>query len=142
MDSQVIQNKLVSLKRCIERIESKTPPELALFINSHDLQDIVMLNLQRAIQIAVDIAAHITSEMDFKIPSTMAESFQILYENDVITGDTSERMQKSIGLRNIAVHEYTSLNWDIVYRVATTRLNVFRDYASEIIAWLENRQNR
>jgi uncharacterized protein YutE (UPF0331/DUF86 family) len=139
MDSHVIQNKLISLKRCIERIESKIPPELTVFINSHDLQDIVLLNLQRAIQISVDIAAHITSEMDFKVPSTMAESFQILFELGVISKGTANRMQKSIGLRNIAVHEYTSLNWDVVYRVATTCLNDFRDYASEIVSWLEKR---
>ena len=137
MDKHVIQNKLLSLKRCIERIESKIPDNIEAFINNYDLQDIVMMNLQRSIQISVDIAAHISSELDVSVPSTMAESFQVLFDNSIVSKETSERMKKSVGLRNIAVHEYTSLNWDVVYSVAKTNLNDFRDYASEIVQWLE-----
>jgi uncharacterized protein YutE (UPF0331/DUF86 family) len=138
MDNSVIQSKLISLKRCIERVESKIPASISGLSNSYDLQDIITLNLQRAIQISVDIAAHIVSEIDSTVPATMAQSFEILYEQKVISSQVAERMKKSIGFRNIAVHEYTSLDWEVVYNVVTTRLHDFRDYASEIVIWLRD----
>lgn len=137
MDKQVIHLKLVSLKRCIDRIREKTPekPEDLLF--DYDLQDIIILNLQRAVQISVDIAAHILSGTDSKIPATMAHSFQILHEKQIISSPVAERMQKSIGFRNIAVHEYISLNWNFIYSIITTNIDDFKDYASEIVKWMD-----
>ena len=74
MDRKVIEIKLVSLQRCLERIRQKTPDKAEVLASDYDLQDIVILNLQRAVQISVDIAIHILSAK-FKIPSSMAESF-------------------------------------------------------------------
>ena len=50
-----------------------------------------------------------------------------LYENE-----------KSVGFRNIAVHEYHAINWYIVYSISTHDLKDFQAFAAEIVAWLEN----
>ena len=49
MNDQVILSKLTSLKRCVDRIQSKTPPTAADLNRDLDLQDIISLNLQRAV---------------------------------------------------------------------------------------------
>ena len=54
MKSEIILSKLQSLSRCINRISSKISYD---FINNLDNHDIVVLNLQRAIQISIDIGA-------------------------------------------------------------------------------------
>ena len=59
MDKQTILNKIASLKRCVERIEDKVPETSQKLQSDHDLQDIVSLNLQRAVQICVDIASNV-----------------------------------------------------------------------------------
>lgn len=140
MDKSVINDKLISLKRCIERIETKIPDNKDDFVKSYDLQDIISLNLQRAIQISVDIASHILSQLDSEVPSTMAESFLKLRKSHIISENIYETLKKSIGFRNIAVHEYSELNWDIVFSVVTTGLSVFRRYAYEIVSWLEKQE--
>ena len=57
MDSQTILNKIASLKRCVERIEDKIPKTSLELQSDYDLQDIVSLNLQRPVQVCVDIGS-------------------------------------------------------------------------------------
>ncbi len=136
MDKQIILDKLTSLKRCIERVEAKVPASSKILRSDYDLQDIVSLNLQRAVQICVDIAAHINADLDTRPPASMTDSFDNLNKENIISDEVCLRMKKSIGFRNIAVHEYSSINWDIVFSVATMEIDDFRKFAKEIFAWM------
>jgi uncharacterized protein YutE (UPF0331/DUF86 family) len=49
-----------------------------------DLQDIVSLNLTRAVQMAVDIGAHMVSAQTQAAPATMGETFDQLGRMGVI----------------------------------------------------------
>jgi uncharacterized protein YutE (UPF0331/DUF86 family) len=138
MDNQTILNKIASLKRCVERIEDKIPKTSLELQSDYDLQDIVSLNLQRAVQVCVDIAAHLNAEMSAKAPESMVESFENLSRLGIISDETCKRMKKSVGFRNIAVHEYSTISWDIDFSVSTTNLNDFRQFSKEIITWMND----
>jgi len=43
------------------------------------------------------------------------------------------RMQRMVGFRNVAVHEYTRLNLDIVLTIITKHLDDFRTFSSTIV---------
>ena len=75
MDKRIILYKLESLDRCIERLKSKKPSDIETFRTDHDLQDIIVLNLERAVQMCVDIASYIIAELEVRAPMTMSESF-------------------------------------------------------------------
>ena len=64
MDREVIEQKLESLRLCLRRIETKCPKEAATLVGDLDLQDIVALNLSRAVQICVDIGVHLIAGME------------------------------------------------------------------------------
>ncbi|MEQ1601171.1 MAG: hypothetical protein ABL885_05305 [Methylophilaceae bacterium] len=55
MDREVVEQKLESLWRCLNRIETKCPKDAATLLEDIDLQDVLSLNLSRAVQISVDI---------------------------------------------------------------------------------------
>lgn len=55
MDRQLIEEKLESLRRCIQRVEDKCPDTVDQLELDLDAQGIVSLNLTRAVQITVDI---------------------------------------------------------------------------------------
>lgn len=59
----------------------------------------------------------------------MGEIFQRLYELKIINHELAQRLKKSVGFRNLAVHNYHDLNWDIVYAVASLHLKDFIDFA-------------
>ncbi len=140
MDRQIILDKLSSLKRCVERIESKVPETCAALRADLDLQDIISLNLQRAVQVCVDIAAHINAGLDTRPPSSMTDSFDNLNRAGILSDSLCTRMKKSVGYRNIAVHEYSTINWDVVFSVATKNINDFREFAKCIFLWLKTKK--
>ena len=56
MNFIVIKTKLESLRKCLHRNETKKPESLEDLIQDIDAQDIIALNLERFVQLCVDIA--------------------------------------------------------------------------------------
>ena len=71
MDQNLIAEKLESLRRCVQRVQRKCPPTAEELMEDPDLQDIISLNLTRAVQLCVDIAVHILADLEVKPPDTM-----------------------------------------------------------------------
>lgn len=132
MDRDLIESKLESLRRCVERIAAKTPASSEHLQHDLDLQDVIALNLQRAVQLSVDLAAHIIADTEARPPATMAENFAILKDLAIITPALAERMTKAVGFRNIAVHAYQHINWTIVYQICRHHLDDFRQFAKAV----------
>ena len=133
MTSDVLNQKIESLRNCIERIESKKPFNAEDLRKNFDLQDIISINLERAVQTCVDIASHLLAENNGPTPVTMAQSFTLLADRKIISDDVSLALVKSVGLRNLLVHEYSKIDWNIVAKVANDHLDTFRNFAREIL---------
>jgi len=132
MDRDLIDKKLESLQRCIIRIKQKTPNSVDILRKDLDLQDIITLNLEKAIHNCVDISLHLLSSLEVKTPETMAESFELLNTKNIISEDLSIRMIKAVGFRNIAVHTYQDLDYDIIFSLITKNLIDFELFAKSI----------
>jgi uncharacterized protein YutE (UPF0331/DUF86 family) len=132
MDQQLVSEKLESLRRCVSRLGAKCPESLDELISDVDAQDIITLNLTRAVQLCVDIAAHIISENNATAPSTMAQSFSILAKLNIIDESMALNLKKAVGFRNIAVHDYEEIDWNIVNSICKFRLDDFKRYAEKI----------
>jgi len=141
MDENIILVKIESLKRCLNRIRDKIPASAAALQADLDRQDIIILNLERAVQLSVDIAAHTLAGLETRPPQTMAECFTRLHEAGVISRETAERLRKSVGFRNIVVHEYQIINWDAVFAIITKHLDDFRGFAREVLSWLDEQNS-
>jgi uncharacterized protein YutE (UPF0331/DUF86 family) len=139
MDRELVEAKLESLRRCIERITTKAPASAESLARDPDLQDIIALNLQRAVQLCVDLAAHVIADTQARVPSTLAENFDILKDLKIISPTLADRMTKAVGFRNIAVHSYQDIDWAIVFQICRNNLNDFQQFAQAVTARLESR---
>lgn len=137
VNSELILRKLEALRNCLHRIKKKKPNNLEVFLHDLDLQDIIVLNLERAVQMSADIASHVLSVLENRSPETMAEGFNALYHNKILNRDLALRMVKAAGFRNTAVHNYQSLNFPIVYSILEKHLSDFDDFALAIHTWLK-----
>lgn len=136
-ESNVVLAKLDNLQRCVHRIEQKFPSDLKELQADLDIQDIVSLNLQRAIQSCVDACSVILSWSEDQTPDSMAQSFELLQRSEILSKNVADNMIKAVGLRNLLVHEYESVDWKIIYHVVQNNLKDFRQFAAEIVKWLE-----
>jgi len=139
MDREIVEQKLESLRRCLLRIEAKTPATAGMLAADFDLQDIVSLNLSRAVQLCVDIGAHLISGLSVAPPNTMGQTFDLLAQAGLITQELASSMKKAVGFRNIAVHNYDAVNWDIVYNIAKIHLSDFSEFAKVVASQLDDR---
>ena len=135
MDRLIVSEKLESLRRCLTRIQQKTPPEQETLSQDPDVQDILVVNLTRAVQLCVDIGSHIVSESSASAPKTMSEVFEILENLGAITPPTCKALQQAVGFRNIAVHNYDSIDWEIVWTICNKSLADFGRFSSEIASY-------
>ena len=129
MDLEVVEQKLESLRRCLQRIETKCPADAQILAADLDLQDIVSLNLSRAVQLCVDIGAHLISGMDVAAPDTMGQTFDILAQGGVLPTALALNLKKAVEFRNIAVHNYDAVNWHIVHSIVKNHLADFLAFA-------------
>lgn len=100
-----------------------------------DLQDIMSLNLSRAVQLTVDIGSHIISQTGTPAPETMGQTFGVLAQLGVVSPELAEKLKKSVGFRNIAVHHYEAINWQIVYAILKDHLNDFSEFAKSVVTY-------
>lgn len=123
MDKEVLETKLEALIYCIHRIKEQNISTQKELETNLDKQKIIILNLQRAVQNCVDIGNHILLDYETPTPSTMAETFKYLAENKLISNENAEDLSHAVGFRNIAIHQYESINCGILYSIMTSRLD-------------------
>ena len=138
MDREVIEQKLASLQRCVQRVKEALPADVATLEIDFDKQDIVSLNLSRAVQLTVDMGAHLLSQQHSVSPSSMGQTFELLAQRGLLDPQLAERLKKSVGFRNIAVHNYNKINWAIVHSIVKNHVGDFSEFARVMAATLLN----
>ncbi|MGJ0485849.1 MAG: type VII toxin-antitoxin system HepT family RNase toxin [Methylomicrobium sp.] len=69
-------------------------------------------------------------------PETLGKTFDSLAEGRVIPEELAIRLKKAVGFRNIAVHNYEAIDWNIVHAIASRHLEDFTEFARAIASRL------
>ena len=129
MDRLIVLDKLESLQRCLKRVEAARADSVDVLRGDVDRQDIISLNLARAVQLCVDLAMHLVAERGEPPPRTMGEAFDRLAGMGLIEDPVRRGMRAAVGFRNIAVHSYQDIDWVIVHAITHEHLGDFSAFA-------------
>jgi len=132
MPDDVILNKLSVIKRCVQRVEEEYNGEPANLEN-YTKQDSIVLNLQRACEVCIDVAMYLVSEKNLGLPQSSRDAFQLLQTDHLIPDDLTARMKAMVGFRNIAVHNYQTLDTSILQSVIDHHLSDFQTFSDAIL---------
>ena len=130
MTSDVLTNKAATIERCLARIREDYDAE---FTTNFTKQDAVILNLERACQACIDMASHVVKTRKLGVPQTSRELFSLLAHHQLISSELSLRLQNMVSFRNIAVHDYASLNIAIVASIVEKHLTDFTDFTAALL---------
>lgn len=132
MGNDVIYNKIEVIERCIKRINEEygNNPEN---LNNYTKQDSIILNIQRACEACIDLAMHIVSEKKLGIPQNSRDAFEVLKDNGIIDYELMKKLKAMIGFRNIAVHNYQTVNLSIVQEVVEKHLSDLKEFTKAIL---------
>jgi uncharacterized protein YutE (UPF0331/DUF86 family) len=133
----VIENKISSTRKylsILERYEKYSKEEVE---NNIDIRGAVERYLYLVVQSTIDLAESIISYRKLRKPITMAESFHILYEKQLIPLELMQKLVQMTGFRNAIAHAYDDLDYSIVFDVLhngkndiVTFLNTMEKYIS------------
>ena len=134
-----IERRLDELSERLARLTPFKDKTRQAFDDDPYLCDIVERNLEVAVQACIDICHRIISLENARKPTDYYESFLIMGEIGVLPVDFSQRLAPMAGFRNILVHEYVNIDWDIVYE-NLQRLDDLDRFGMHVRSWLKNKR--
>jgi len=132
MENDVIYNKAQIIERCLQRVyeEYAGKPEN---LTNYTKQDSIILNIQRSCEAAIDLAMHIVAERRLGLPQNSRDAFIMLDNAGILDTELAQKMQAMVGFRNIAVHDYQTVNLDIVKAIIEKHLIDLQRFVKTIL---------
>ena len=127
---EILINKKTSIDRCIKRINEDFQDD---FLTNYTKQDAVILNIERACQAAIDMGNRLLKINNLGLPQSNRDTFLKLEKNKIISIDLSMKMQAMTGFRNLAVHDYSSVNIEVVVNIVKNHLQDIQQFSEVII---------
>jgi uncharacterized protein YutE (UPF0331/DUF86 family) len=128
--NEIILNKKISIERCIQQIDTYYALDNGLpFATDYLRQDAVSMNLLCACELTIDIANHLIMSRKLGLPQDGRDSFALLQQAGLITIEQMNGLQAMVGFRNTLVHQYQTLNLQIMVDVIEHRLRELLDFA-------------
>ncbi len=133
MVDDVLINKAATIERCVARAREEYQADPNSFATNHTRQDAAILNIQRACEAALDMGHHLIRREKLGIPQSARDVFTLLSQADWLDHGLAESLKRMVGFRNIAVHDYQSLQMPITCNIITQHLDEFLLYSKNII---------
>ncbi|RFO95197.1 toxin-antitoxin antitoxin component [Rhodoferax lacus] len=133
MVDDVLLNKAAAIERCVARVREEYLAAGDAFASNFSRQDAAILNIQRACEAALDMGHHLIRRDKLGVPQSARDVFELLERAGWIGKELAEAMQKMVGFRNIAVHDYQSLLLPITVGIITQHLDEFLDFSKAVL---------
>lgn len=112
--NDIVLGKAEIIERALRRATDTYLSHRLTLERDFDAQDVIVLNLQRVCEAAIDLAMHIVRLKGLGLPKESRDGFTLLEKSGVIEAYLAERLRKMVAFRNIAVHDYRTLDWTII----------------------------
>ena len=119
--SNVVLNKAAAIERCLERVREVYADDPAS-LEDFTRQDSIVLNLQRAAQAAIGLAMHLVRARGLGVPQTSREAFRLLADGTDLDPALATAMERMVGFRNVAVHDYRAIHLPVVRAIVERHL--------------------
>ena len=130
-----IERRLDALDERLARLHPLQATARAEYAQDPYLRDIVERNLEVAAQACIDISHRIIALLGTQKPISYQDAILKMGDLSVVPVDLSRDLAPIAGFRNILVHEYVSLDWDIVYS-NLQQLEDLTGFAKHVRSWL------
>ncbi|UCH94619.1 MAG: DUF86 domain-containing protein [Candidatus Aminicenantes bacterium] len=137
LNAALIKKRCEEIADSLKRLEKIKAADKDRFLKDRDLQDIASYRLLIAIEAALSLCYHVSAKELQKVPGEYAECFLILAEAKIIPRDLSEELKKMTRFRNMLVHMYWKIDYEIVFDILQENLDNLRQFSEAIAALLK-----
>lgn len=133
MVDDVLLNKAASIERCVKRAREEYERDPSSFAQDFTRQDAAILNIQRACEAALDMGQHLIRREKLGIPQSARDVFTLLAQAGWIETTLADGLKRMVGFRNIAVHDYQTMQMPIVISIIEKHLDEFLHYSKALL---------
>ena len=127
VDKEIVQNRLLKLEEYIKDLEEYQNIKSTKYKEDKLLKRFLERTLHLAIEACLDIGNHIISDERLGLVDNNADVIRVLAENDIIKAK-EENYIKMAKFRNIIVHDYATLDDEIMIKVLKENLNDLKQF--------------
>ena len=138
VDETLILRKLSELDEYYRQIKEYDKITFAQYSDNWKIQRIIERTLQMMIETCVDIASHIISDKEYRVPKSYSDTFKVLHEENIVSSNLFDSLNKMAKFRNIVVHHYDNVDAGIVVGILKRDLKDFMSYKKVIISFLKS----
>jgi uncharacterized protein YutE (UPF0331/DUF86 family) len=102
------------------------------------IQSMVERNLQLAIEVVISICEQVIASQSLLTPSSSREALSTLADAGLIARDLATALQQAVGFRNIIVHQYITIDYDLIYDALQNDLDDVEAFLAAISMFLRN----
>lgn len=139
IEKNLVVAKLSKLREYIGFLKELQTVSREDVINDFKIRGAVERYLQVSIECMIDVGNEIISSLQLQRPERYRDIPYILANAGVIPKDYAETMASMVGFRNLLVHDYASINLDLVYEFLQTKLSDLNAFIKHIAKWLEGK---
>lgn len=137
LDRNMVLRKLSEIDEYLEQIREFSDITVDKYRSDWRTQRIVERTLQIIIETCADIANHIISDRNMRIPTSYSDTFKVLFDNNAIDKDLFAVMEKMAKFRNIVVHQYEEVDAEIVIIILKKHIGDFVRFKEAILGSLK-----
>lgn len=133
MFDDVLINKAATIERCVARAREEYARDPATFATDFTRQDAAILNIQRACEASLDMGQHLIRRERLGVPQSARDVFALLAQGGWVDLALADKLKRMVGFRNIAVHDYQSLQLPITVSIIQSHLDEFLQYSQALL---------
>jgi uncharacterized protein YutE (UPF0331/DUF86 family) len=140
VDHPLILRKLTELQDYTTQLQEYQTISVGQYVSQWKTQRIVDRTLQMAIEVCLDVAGHIISDKGYRIPTSYADTFRVLFENGVIDEHLLSVLENMARCRNFIVHHYDKIDAEIIVGILKKNLPDFEAFKAGVMSVLDVRK--
>ncbi len=138
IDLEVVLVRLRLIVKYCNTLEEFRSISLDKYLSDFRQQLIVERLLQLMVEAATDINKYLLVRLHQISPATSFDSFSEAGQQGIITQDLAATLARSVGMRNILVHQYKDIDSRIVFSAIPKALEQYQLYIQQISAYLDS----
>lgn len=140
VDQTLILRKLANFDEYQNQLSEFIGITIDEYIQDWKIQRIVERTFQILIETGIDIANHIISDQELRIPISYSDTFKVLQENNIINNQLYQSLEKMAKFRNLIVHNYDKIDSALIISILRNNLDDFTDFKNSVLEWMSKKK--
>lgn len=132
LDSSLVERRLAMILKELEFLKSIKKQSYNEFLNDGKSSRSTARVIETIAQSMINTCSHIVAQKHYGISDTYKGTIELMAQHHILSMDLAVNLQKVIAMRNVLVHQYLDIDFEIVWNAIDTLLIDSQSFIQEI----------